>query len=396
MKKILIYISLIVFAVGGCKKIDLDEVPSGDPVFTTNATLDGVQLNLVAGDDNFYMFSEFSNDTFDVYTMTGRFAKDADCQTDCEESLSFSIRSNYATPGSLPFDISQALEVNSNNNYYSNSIDSSFISGYSYDFTGFLLDTLGGTIPTSYDWEISIPNQSPQYFSGNELDFPFFGTEDLEVQLSVTTNLTCTSYYRSTISNGQNSFCGFSIEPGIDSIGAIILNMISNNQQVNFDSIFWNGSPSGSTFVIAPGSLNGNLFIVNATDTGINCNTELGICIEPLNPNQVIESFSFPQFELQVSPKDSIVIIGGGEQLAAVTIEYEDATGIYSSEFADNSSANSNSTFTITKIENYEDNEIGEKTKKLTITYNCILGKEGSGETKNIVGSAEIAVAYPE
>ena len=56
MRKILIYISLIIFAIGGCKKVDLDEVPSGDPVFTTIAKLDGVQLNLVAGDDDFYMF----------------------------------------------------------------------------------------------------------------------------------------------------------------------------------------------------------------------------------------------------------------------------------------------------------------------------------------------------
>ena len=40
-------------------------------------------------------------------------------------------------------------------------------------------------------------------------------------------------------------------------------------------------------------------------------------------------------------------------------------------------------------------NENGDNTKKLTIEYECILGKEGSGETKNISGTAEIAVAYP-
>ena len=123
MKKIIIYFSLIVFAFASCSKVDLDEVPSGDPVFTVNAELDGVDLNLIAGDDDFYMFSEYSKDTLGVYTMTGRLAKDSNCSAECEESLSFSIRSSYRDSlPSLPFDINEAIKIVNDFNYYTDNI----------------------------------------------------------------------------------------------------------------------------------------------------------------------------------------------------------------------------------------------------------------------------------
>ena len=112
-----------------------------------------------------------------------------------------------------------------------------------------------------------------------------------------------------------------------------------------------------------------------------------------LEPNMGFpESFSFPKINYTV---DAFSVGNPDEQLSAVTIEYKDVTGIYSSKFADNSDTSAN-TFIITRIENYDDNENGEKTKILTIDYDCILMKQGSGETKNIIGTAKIALAYPD
>ena len=156
----------------------------------------------------------------------------------------------------------------------------------------------------------------------------------------------------------------------------------------NYDSILWNGIPI-STLDIPIFGPPDSFITLEATDSNSGCSAELGICLNA--DSLMVSSIAFPKLDLQVF-EDTMIINGNGEQLSAVTIDYQDETGIYSSKFVDNS----NSTFTILKIEDYEVNENGEKTKKLTIEYDCILRKEGSGEEKNITGTAEIAVAYPD
>ena len=389
MKKVLIYISIIAFAIGGCKKVDLDEIPSGDPVFTANATLDGIDLNLVAGDDDFYMFSEFSKDNFDVYTMTGRFAKDSNCHSDCEESLSFSIRSSYATPSVSDFIFEDAVSTMNPFSYFL-AIDSTTVNGHKYTFTGKLIDTIGGVPANSYTWTISTDSNQISTFNGDIVDFDYFGSGNLEVLLTASISNGCDSYFRTTVANGGIDFCELFVEV-IDTLSGSLVQLIPVSNS-GLDSIFWDGnlvSGGNSSFIITPSQvLNG---IIPLETLGTNCNTELGICIDA--SFQAITSVAFPQFDLAV--EDTMMVVGNGEQFSAVTIEYQDSTGIYSSKFADNSDPNN--TFTITKIEDYDDNENGEKTKKITIEYNnCILKKEGSGEEKEISGKAEIAVAYPD
>ncbi|MFK7773627.1 MAG: hypothetical protein AB8F94_15865 [Saprospiraceae bacterium] len=386
MKKALLYITIIVFALGGCKKVDLDEVTSGDPVFTASATLDVVtQLNFVAGDDDFYMFSEFSKDSFEVYSMTGRFAKDANCQNDCEESLSFSIRSSYLTPDVSDFIFENAVSI-LDSNYYFSTNNNTEINGHIYSFTGELIDTVGGVPASSYTWTIS--TDQVETFSGNIVDFDYFGSANLDVLLTANTPNGCDSYFRTTVTNGGLDFCDLFVEV-IDTFGNFVELIPSSNN--GLDSFFWNDSLfTQGSYVISPSQIQNGLIKLEALSPNSNCNAELGICVD--GSFNGISSVAYPQFDLEIN--DTTMIVGNGEQFSAVTIEYQDATGIYSSKFADNSDPNN--TFTITKIEDYDNNENGEKTRKLTIDYNCILKKESSGEEKKITGTAEIAVAYPD
>ncbi len=384
MKKVIIYIFLIVVAIGGCKKVDLDEVPSGDPVFRVDATLAGTALNIVAGDDDFYMFSEFSKDNFEVYTMTGRFAKDSSCQNECEESLSFSIRSSYATPSISDFNFEDAVFDGDTFSYFSLS-DSVAVNGFTYSFSGELVDSFG-VPPALFIWEIMEGNNSFITYIGESISHNYFGSEDLNVRLKIYTPTGCESYFETIVPNGNNApnFCNLFIDVSYDSIGNLILSPIFGNPI--FDTFIWNGDSTISTpFVINPNSLPNN---VTLEAFNANCSVEMGVCTFA----QGALSSAFPQFQVNVQDTTKFEMINVGEQFSTVTIEYQDSTGIYSSKFADNS----NNTFTITNIENYEDNENGEKTKKLTIDYDCILRKEGSGEEKQIIGTAEIAVAYPE
>ncbi len=385
MKKVIIYFSLIVFAFASCSKVDLDEVPSGDPVFLVNAELDGADLDLAAGDDDFYMFSEYSKDNFDVYTMTGRFAKDSNCVAECEESLSFSIRSSTVdSMPNMPFDINTALAEGTNLNYFSFN-NTTTVTGQIYTFSSSLFDALNTAIPGNVNWEI-FDGQQIIIDSGNIITFITSSTEDLDVRLSIDiqNGLGCTSYFKTKVKNGFAEFCELDLNANLMSQDSITLSLLGSN----YDSILWNGIPI-STLDIPIFGPPDSFITLEATDSNSGCSAELGICLNA--DSLMVSSIAFPKLDLQVF-EDTMIINGNGEQLSAVTIDYQDETGIYSSKFVDNS----NSTFTILKIEDYEVNENGEKTKKLTIEYDCILRKEGSGEEKNITGTAEIAVAYPD
>ena len=387
MRKVIIYFILIVFAFVGCKKIDLNNVRSGDPVFYVDATLDGNQLNLVAGDIDFYMFSEFSKDNSDVYSLTGRFAKDVNCTFDCEESLSISIRSSYVTPNVSDFIIDEAIVTNSLSPYFSSN-EMIEVQGFSYSFSGAIVDTFAVT-SALFSWEITEGNGVVINYVGETIGHNYFGTEDLKVRLNIFDNATgCLSYFETTIPNGINasSFCKLFVENNYDSLGNLFWSPIFGNQMLN--TFIWNGDSTINTpFEINPITLPNN---VTLEAFNSDCNASMGICTFAQGAISPI----FPQLEVNVQDTSRFEMINVGEQFSAVIVEYEDSTGTYSSEFADNSDTSVN-TFTITDIEDYDQNENGDNTKKLTIEYECILGKEGSGETKNISGTAEIAVAYP-
>lgn len=390
MKKVIFYISLIVFTIGSCKKVDLEEVPSGDPVFSVDAKLDGVDLNLVAGDDDFYMFSEFSKDNFDVYTMTGRFAKDSNCNVECEESLSFSIRSSYVDSlPNAPFEINSALTEGTNLNYFSNMNSTSI--GYNYFFNAELVDSIMGTPADSFYWEITSDSFSFISFA-ESFSLVYLGQTDLEVKLEITSNGGCTSYIQKVIPLGVVDNCDLYIDIfPTGNFEFTLFPMLGNGNTAFFDWINI-GSPNNDTLLIDSTTFlpaNGTLELV-ASDFNQQCAVQIGICPEYQSSNFFPSSFSFPKINYAVDTFSTGMIM---EQLSTVTIEYQDVTGTYSSNLADNS----NSTFTITNIEDYEVNENGEKTKKLTIDYvDCTLKKAGSSEEKTISGTAVIAVAYPD
>lgn len=69
-----------------------DIVNADEPVFTFTANAGF--YNIQAGVSDFYMFTEYEIDDFEVYSFIGRFAKLATCLTNCNESLSFTLRPN--------------------------------------------------------------------------------------------------------------------------------------------------------------------------------------------------------------------------------------------------------------------------------------------------------------
>ena len=85
MKKWLYILSaFVVFA--SCKKEELQPNIDDTPEFFVNGEIDDKELKLVAGDNDYYMFSSHSTNDNNVQQFIGEL-KTENCETGCPESL---------------------------------------------------------------------------------------------------------------------------------------------------------------------------------------------------------------------------------------------------------------------------------------------------------------------
>lgn len=75
----------------GCQKIDLPPEQPSQPVFVVQAQLDGQPLQIAAGVDDYYLFTEATLDSSNVYTYSGSFRKLSCNALPCPGTLSFSF-----------------------------------------------------------------------------------------------------------------------------------------------------------------------------------------------------------------------------------------------------------------------------------------------------------------
>ena len=93
----------------GCKEKEIPEETMGDPVFWLEGSFDGSQERLTAGENGYYMFTDHSLDNQDRYLFEGTLA-DANCQT-CPKNLRIRFRSSdVSVPGVDP-DVEEILHL---------------------------------------------------------------------------------------------------------------------------------------------------------------------------------------------------------------------------------------------------------------------------------------------
>lgn len=395
MKKILIYITLFIIALGGCKKVDLPAPMIGDPVFSVNATIDNQPINWTAGDNDVYMFTEFSKDNFDIYTLTGRFAKDENCMNDCNEYLSFSIRGNAVTPTASTFNIDEVIMVDSNGYSYANfdSLNTVITNGIKYSFQASLIDSIFGTQADSTYWFISsLGGNNSVNLSGEMVEFSDFGSDSIQVQLDMLTSNGCIAHIEQTIPHSLTNICNFEIGLLGDLMNGFLLGATFNDP-TQLATFMWNGSQNNAadSFLLDTSLIGNQSINLNAMNPV--CVIDADICLSVVDSLNgiAIENIGIPKIDYTVQPVEDTSYVNVSEQFSKVIIEYQSSDSIlYSSQFG----INDNSTFTISEIEDFEDNENGERTKKFKVKYECEL-RSASGNIKNIEGESVIAVAYP-
>jgi hypothetical protein len=180
-----------------------------------------------------------------------------------------------------------------------------------------------------------------------------------------------------------------------DSLGTIYLNV---------DAIVTGGVPpylyswsdsnmtASTDFMLNPsGQLSEGLMVTDANGSVVIAN--LSTVFAPgSTPNICAANFSFGNME-PIYDTVPVPIPLDSLQFSNVTIEYTDSEGRFYS--SDRIEQKPDAYFEIVQSEDYDKNELGQKTRKLTVRFACELWDAAGEKVIFKEGEAVIAVAYP-
>jgi hypothetical protein len=358
MQKLLLFGLFLCLLITSCKKSD---APTGfnSPVFIVSYGTDSM-ITTTAGLDGVYLFTRYELDV-EVFKSISTFA-DVSCPTgDCPGSLRFEFRHNAVVDSafsggqykySQPDSLAQTLSYLTNFFWKDN---------FSYTFQTF--NILGNSFSTPLSQiEVELSNQ-PIKISLIALD-SVYGTRSV--------------IERSIAPGNQDAF------PGVNLQAIAIGNNFQLTAQPFGTSVIqyaWNtGDTSASISTDSIFQL--DEYIVTVTDDfGNTASASLG----NLSPNQQTISTANVAFE-------AIVVDFNPLQIGTVAIEWIDSAG--TSWRSDRQKQLDFASFEVLNAEDYEPNENGDFTRKLTVHFRCLLYDEG-GEAKEFSGEGVIAMARP-
>ncbi len=395
MKRFIFYNLLIIIALAiGCNKVELDPV-DGDPVFTASFDLDGATHEWQAGVDDYYMFSSFEKDVQDVYEFTGRFAKKDSIDG---ETLTFHIRDYQQVLQGLP-NVEETFLTNTNFAFASMS-STDTIWQQQVDTLGWnvVFDASASTFPNSpvtYNWSYG-DNTS---FSGDLQTSAHFYSQlpSQPVMLTVSTPSCSASVTKQLNVLGSNTGCELNFDVFLPnpSDSGVVVEAIAINGIPPF-SFLWNDNSTADSLLILSnfGPISASVTVTDATGcmvSGSISTTVVQGAVPPLCIARFSNSPAIP--DTTITTVIDTIIFGDMLQLSRVKVEYTDLSGRFFSSLLQ--SQPSSSFLKILDVEDYYDNEKGEKTKKLTLEYACRLWDEQGNHIDIENGKAVIAVAYP-
>lgn len=382
--------------LASCRKIDLEPM-DGSPVFTATVDLDGDQHLWQAGLEGYYMFSSFEKDALNVYEFSGSFAKD---DGTFGETLTVRIRDFQQVPTGTP-SIKQALDLDLS--FASNSgIDT--IWKTVVDTTGWntIFDASGSilpNIPVTYTWDFGDSTNSNTSMQTIPHQYGMLPNQPVKLTIASPNN-TCVSTMTKALNlDGQNTDCDISIEilPYFNPINfdsGYILNVLPIGAYP-FDYA-WNNNSVDSFYVISD-----SLSIISAAVTVTDANG----CTVSSSISTLLQGASLPQIcmarfnnSLLIPDTTSVTFIdsilyGDSLQFSKIKVEYTNGNGNFYSSFL--GPQPSNSSVNIIEVKDYDNNEKGDKTKKVTLKFTCRIWNI-EGEYIDITnGKTTIALAYP-
>lgn len=365
------WLMLLFVLWAGCRKDDLPPGAPGDPVFTAQFAFDSEEHLIRAGVEQVYLFTKYRQDPGPVMVLSGAFAQ-ADCpDATCPGSLSFEFR-NYRT-GTQVFP--DTLFVPGNIEYR---LQDPGLTDIIYRVTFSTPDTLDYD---SFEWRID-----NQLFSTNKMMVRDFTDQSRHlVSLTASSGNAVKSYVTRTVVANTTSFypeVGITIGPS-DSIPGLYL-LKAEAQNIPVAVYKWStGDSLDQIFIDSPLEESYSVRLGNpSADTAY-------ALIYSFNQgaiNKKTADFTYSVEEIPLAP-DTL-------QLDRVNIRWIDTNGI--AWESQKGAQNTDAFFQVLDSSPYENNENGQETWKMTVSFSCLVyNTSNPSESKPMNGTAVIAVAYP-
>ncbi len=382
------FLLLLIIFVAACKKVNLPPVENGDPVFLINAEVDGGALELTAGEHDYYLFTSYERDIEGVMTMTG-VLKPESC-TDCGPYIKLTFREKVASTAA-DFNISTALPIGGYTLEAAPAVEEYH---YMLQLTA-APSVYEGDNVTSYYW--TFDNGLPPLQELNPLIELDNFTQPITVTLANTTALNCNSSVEKTISfNAIAQDCGVDFDFEVAQGGFFNQITAIPDGTPPFTYLWLNGNATASIY--ANNNPQDSTFSEECVTTSDANGCQIKSCLAtknyPINPTQgeFLQLYCYSNFSYETFI-DTVEIVDP-LQYGLVTIEYGDALGnIYRS---DQGPQDLTSFFELLEIEDYEDNENGEKTIKFDFQASALLYDNAGVALPFSTVLSTFAIAYPE
>ncbi len=361
---VFIFVSIALF---GCKPEE--HTPAeGEPIFSTQGTVDGQAFSITAGVSDYYMFTNYSLDTGNVFSFNGSF-KTVDCDTICNNSLSITFR-NYKIDANQATAFSQSMSLPPHNVFSSPSGTPTSMQ------VDFIAITMGGQA-SDLLWDFGDGTSSIEANPQHTYVVPGI----YEVCLTANYIDGCNRSICNTLNNnlpGADCDASFSATPNGNTVAFTA--SPTGNGPFTYAWDFGDGTTTNTQGASHTYSSPGVYQVCLTTTSSDNCTSSICKNIATDNANTC-----------SVDYLADTTVLSNPLNLATVELAWTDENGKVFTSKSDTQPSSSH--FEILSIEDFVDNELGAKTKKLNVEFHCVLYHQG--ESKSISGSAIIAIAYP-
>lgn len=359
----------LVLIFTACKKEPLPE-PSEEesPVFSFTGTVDGNAVTLEGGTTNYYLFATTDQDLNGLKSFTANFAQPM-C-TDCPNSLKI-IFLDYALSTPAATDPDSSLYAG----LYNYASTSGQASRYSVAFTKISL----GPAISGISWDFGDGKTSPALNPVHTFTRP--GSYNVCMNADFTGG--CSSSLCNMIKLGNmeniceaNIVTGISAGTSVDFSGSAFLGEAPYTYQWDFGDGQSSSQQNVTHNYAAEGVYQASLTITD--NLGMTAMHHENVRTQ--NSNECAVRYSYV-----INP------VSNPDNFGNVIVEWRDANGtVYTSK---NDAQPQKSYFRINSIDEYEINENNQPTKKLAVSFSCML-YNGTDAIEIENGTAIIAVAY--
>ncbi len=338
--KYFIFLSLLVFV--SCKKKEYPKtVIDPTKTFYFNANINGAPISIAAGENNYYMYSSYKQDSNNVYGFIGDL-KQSDC-SNCLNRLTIKINDDVASALGAAVHINQSLSVR-NYPYFGPSYAVKFQSVYNKTAGAYLWNFGDGSSSTA-----AAPIHT----------FSAYGNYKVSLKISETGINPCVG----SISN-------------VERIGYPLSNFITavadSNNVIHFNANAQGNGPYSYLWYFGDGSTSSAANPSHAYSIVGSYPVELRV-IDNANDTIYSNYNAITQNDQSSCATNysitSITTVLNALALSAVNITWVDENGIiYSSN---NPLQPSTSYFKVVSVDSYDNNENTETTKKLHVQFKC-------------------------